>query len=855
MALNVFLSLSFVDADFVRAVHSRLPRGIARYFERSFERGEDLVAAMERALDETQIFVLFASREALRSYAVQFEIDEARFRTIMGRIKKVLVFPIEPGVGFSDLPEWMRRSWYPNVGQSPADIARHITTLMLEPDRGLSIAAPKVVGRGGTLDRVERLVAAHLQRRRTHPNVYVFSGISGIGRRTFSAYYLRRSLGAEANLPFGPVLPLSAQAELIDIYRALRLEIDSNISPAVLSAEQSYFNSLSESDQINEINRVLCHFTRLGQAVTIITAAGLFEDGATPKSWVASFLSGVPAEQFMVIVTNIQFRSEYIDLLGNAVQMRIEELADEDINALMTFTASALGVENFSVSSHLVSAIGGHPDVANAAVKLALQRGVSILERDPRQLFNVQQSIIGEAVSRGQLSNTEIIILDVLSWLPGLGSDLLERIVVNECRHSGDDFNDAIEQLVLGCLIYTSQYRVYIASSVRQLYRRHNIAEKSTLEAMSRVFSEAWANATNQGFRDDLFSAFIFMQVLEGRSLPSELRSLLTPSNLYDAVRDAYARGKDEEDRDAIKLAIEWGRIAEDMNMSDSVREEVLSTVARAQIRISHWKDAEETIKNIRRRGYRSVTFLEGHLLRKRRRFDEAIPKLRHVVENNRHNKAAVHELALCYRRQRKWNELETLLKEHGDAVNDSPVFLDFNIGLGIARGNLDAIPSAITRLRRLDSNQNRADLRHGQYLQKQGAHRAAKEFLNQVINQNGRGNLRLRALRAIAAAKSGDFSLARSDLLFFKGLPDQDGRALSLEAQILLSEGRPREALKVIDPHSPQEPGDWLLRASILEAIADHPDTLAIDRVRFQDNANEIKGRFPPELDYISED
>ena len=117
MIPSIFLSLSFVDVKFVQAVHDRLPRGVARYFERSFERGEDLIEAMEKSLDASEVFVLFASRTALASYAVNFEIDEARHQKVFGKIKKVLIFPIEAGLTFGDLPHWMQRSWVPSAGE------------------------------------------------------------------------------------------------------------------------------------------------------------------------------------------------------------------------------------------------------------------------------------------------------------------------------------------------------------------------------------------------------------------------------------------------------------------------------------------------------------------------------------------------------------------------------------------------------------------------------------------------------------------------------------------------------------------------------------------------------------------
>lgn len=853
MTPTIFLSLSFVDADFVRAVHDRLPRGFARYYQRSFDRGEDLIGAMERNLDASEIFVLFATRASLQSLAVGFEIDGARQRAIFGKMKRVFVFPIESGLTYSDLPQWLQGTWQPSAGETPADIARYLTTILLEPDRGLSVAAPQVIGRGATVDAARRLAAAHLQRHRSSPNVYIFPGISGIGRRTFAAYYLRQGLGSEANLPFGPSIQLSAQAELIDLYRALRVEVNPAILPASFAADQTAFQALGQDEQVAEVVRIMSHFSALRQAVTLASAAGFFEDIATPKAWVAPLIKAIPKDQFLIIVSNLQFRSEFIDDLDNAVQMRISELGNDDIRALMVFTASLFEVGDFKISDRLVEAIGGHPDVANAAVRLAKQRGTAILERDPRQLFSLQQSIIGDSVRPEALSQVSRQILDVLGWLSALGSDLLEAIVVGELGVGEAEFNSTIENLVLGCLIYANGPRMAIANSVRQLYRRYNIADKKTVAAMAKVFKAAWAKAQDQGFRDDLFSAFVFMHLLDGSALPPELRALLTPSNLYDVVRDAYARGKQTESEATIQQAIEWGRLGFEMKMSESLREEILSTVARAQIRIAQYADATSTIEEMKKRHYRQVTFLEGHLLRKRRKFEEAIPKLRHALITNRGNRAAVHELALCYRRLHLSRELEALLRENKHIIDESAQFLDFMIGLRIARNDLANLSSAIERLRHLDDTQNRADLRQAQLLAKQGNEKGAFEYLTHILDSDGGGSLRLRRLRAVYAVRIGRLADARKDLAIINAAQKGDGRGSHIETQILLAEGRTREAYDLNMATTPQEPGDWMLRAVVLDAFADDPQTGLADRTQMKRQALELRAQYSqePEIDF----
>lgn len=854
MTPTIFLSLSFVDEAFVRTVYDRLPRGVARYYQRAFERGEDLVDAMERNLDDSEVFVLFASRTSLKSLAVNFEVEEARIRAIFGKMKRVFVFPIEPGLTFSDLPKWLQLSWHPNVGESPSDIARFLTTVLLEPDRGISVAAPQVVGRGATVDAARRVAAQHLQRHRASPNVFIFPGISGIGRRTFAAYYLRQGLGVDVNLPYGPSIQLSTQAELIDIYRALRTEVNPNISAPQMAMDQSAFHDLSQDEQIAEVFRIMRHFGNLHQAVTLVTAAGLFEDVASPKDWVAPLLKAVPTEQVLIIVSNIQFRNEFVDSLGNAIQMRIGELDSDDIRTLMIFTANLLDVNDFKISDRLVQAIGGHPDIANAAVRLAKQRGTGILERDPGQLFSVQQTILGDSVRPEALNATSRQILDVLGWLPALGSDLLEKIVVDELGVEQTDFSSTIENLILGCLIYANGPRLAIANSVRQIYRRYNVADNNTVSAMGRVFKAAWEKAEGGGFRDDLFAAFVFMHFLDGLALPKELKALLTPSNLHDVVRDVYARGKQTENDATIKQAIHWGAVASEMQMTEGLREEILSIVARAQIRLRHYTDATNTIEDMKKRRYRQVTFLEGHLLRKQRNFEDAIPKLRLALEHRRGNRAAVHELAICYRRLHRSKDLEALLKDNAGIIDDSAQFLDFMIGLSIARNDLKPVPLSIIRLRQLDDSPNRADLRHAQFLSRQNNDKGAFDFLTDILNTSS-DSMRLRKARAVYATRIGNIKEARQDLALITAGQKSDAVGASIETQILLAEGRAKDAFDLNSKTNPQEPGDWLVRAAVFEAVADSPSTTLPERADLKQRAQELRVKYGHEPDYDDEE
>lgn len=126
MLPTVFLSLSGVDANFVSNVERNIPPGMAYFYPKSFENGENLISAMEERVAESRIFVLFASHASVNSVWVKFEIERARLNKIQNPGFKYFVFPVEPGVDRAKLPAWMREAWIPSAGHTAKDIARYL---------------------------------------------------------------------------------------------------------------------------------------------------------------------------------------------------------------------------------------------------------------------------------------------------------------------------------------------------------------------------------------------------------------------------------------------------------------------------------------------------------------------------------------------------------------------------------------------------------------------------------------------------------------------------------------------------------------------------------------------------------
>ena len=222
MVPQVFLSLSGKDGVFVNSVWSRLPVGLALFYKKGFSNGENLLDEMEKGAANASIFVLFASHASLESCWVGFEIDQARLAKVQRPNLRILVFPLSRDITSAMLPTWMQQYWVPRSGYGPKDVARYISQLLKTAPFALPALTGRPIGRGQLLDTATQALMTSIARNNVTPNILVFSGINGIGRRTFARYFAGEALPSLPDLRFGPDLPLPLYADLADFYRDLR---------------------------------------------------------------------------------------------------------------------------------------------------------------------------------------------------------------------------------------------------------------------------------------------------------------------------------------------------------------------------------------------------------------------------------------------------------------------------------------------------------------------------------------------------------------------------------------------------------------------------------------------------------
>lgn len=278
------------------------------------------------------------------------------------------------------------------------------------------------------------------------------------------------------------------------------------------------------------------------------------------------------------------------------------------------------------------------------------------------------------------------------------------------------------------------------------------------------------------------------------------------------------------------------------MKISDATLEEIQSILSRALTRLGEYGKSSRLIDEMSARKFRSVPFLRGHMLRRKRQYDAAVPFLTVALSERKYSRSAAQELALCYAKLKRSGDLATLIRENEKAIADSALISDIKIGLALAKGDTATAEKEMAVLRRNPNDDGRSDVREAQMMIRRQAFRQAKDFLTNLLTRHTKGIFRLRMHRGIAAAKSGDFALAREDLLFVKRLPDRALAQLQLEATILNEEGSVDAAQLKLNEILTMGESDPLLQADIWERKANLPTTTIPMRTKLIEDAQRLR-------------
>lgn len=680
--MKAFLSHSTVNSELVRSVADHLGRQYCVCDARSFASGSEFKESIVKGLDDSAIFVFFASSHSLKSDWVNFEISEAWHQTLQRKISRSLVILIEGGITHKDLPQWLQRA-KTFSSNSPKPIARlirdHVDELLYQQQ------SPFFIGRTDDISRYQRIA---LPADGTDaPKVIIFSGLPGNGRRSLIRQVSKSILSLRRTV--------AVRVENGDDLTDITMKLADLVEP--FSTKEGWtriMESIKKQTDEQRLQRALDSVRSLiknEELPILLDQGGLLDDEGRFTEPVRRLLSVLdPAgDDYVYIVSD---RRPNMSDGSNYPVLHIDHLKEEEAKQLVGAFARHYNVAMKAADiSELARYTGGQPPSCRYAVELARDYGVTLAIRDKNRLVEFRTNQFIKLLQSRKLSpvaNAILRILAAYSPLPlpalGLATHLAPEVL-----------GDTMFNLINNALVCPDERGFY------------NIAEpiRDAVVKSTRFLMNADHLAVAQALKKCLDD-----EDLDGSRLEMSRLLFLSANNAGEA---SLAEGAMSLAADTIQLvevryhlreydqAIKFGYEAVALRPNNTLARSLL---VKALIQEARWKEAEEEIQAYEGIApLRDVHYLKGFMARKRGDWNGALDWFKLAEKAGRSGAAINREMAACHFHLNQLSEAENRLEKILPIYIDDRFVLDFAVQLATKRGNEALARERLDALRRVD--------------------------------------------------------------------------------------------------------------------------------------------------------
>jgi tetratricopeptide (TPR) repeat protein len=648
---RAFLSHSSVDKDLVRSVVRLLGRPFVRVDYHEFGTGAEFLHAIEKSIEQSGLFVFFASKASVASLWVGHEISEAQYLSTYSRVLRPLVYIVDKSVSVNDLPRWMQRSKVSET-KSAALIAGDLQAILDEQVRERQHDI--FVGRSQEVKLLEEVLAP--ADGSVPARLFAITGLLGIGRRTLLARVARDILSLRRLLEI--------EVESGDSLRDVASKIADQVEP-VGSTQQSLdrYVEIQKSTDGEAIERSLANLRTaiaFGALPVFIDAGGLLRNDGRFEPAVQDIVRAASIDAELYIAAVASRRPVNAELVEQAQfpSVQVRPLEDVEMRRLVVSVARKLGQELAPRQiADLATQCRGYPPSARYALELVRHYGAPVVLANTDQLVQFRASPMLRYLREVAQQPIHQQLLRILAANSPLPLEVLTQVVSADSKKIAKVLLELID-LALVVPDPDGWYRI----------------SSPVVEAVAREYRDP--------------SADIFKQVA-GR-LKTFLRSAGPGVRYVELERVRYRAlamsGSFGASQEGLSMAADWIRLAEqlyhDRLYQRSLEFGRLAVEARpensdshrwlisALIKLGDFTEAGEALDEMFRYGMRREgLYLEGFMERHKNNHRKAVD-LYEQAQSAGYSGTAIHrEMASCYL---ELGDLESARREIDEAQRRS---------------------------------------------------------------------------------------------------------------------------------------------------------------------------------------
>jgi tetratricopeptide (TPR) repeat protein len=682
VAVRAFLSHTGSDKEFVEAVAKRLGRVSCVFDKMCFHSGDDFVDVIEHKLDESQLFVLFASRKSLASDWVRFEIDSASHRRVSNRIRRALVVAVEPEIPIAEYPEWLRGArivFLPSAVLAAREIRSHLDMLV-------AARMPSTfVGRARESAECEAVLAPLND---APPRIIVLFGLEGIGRRTLCKRAVTNLLQLRRIVQLG----LSSADSAGDVAFRLRAELEPPSSPERLQQMRESLGALNESEAISTILDAFRTMIAHGELPTLLDEGGVLAENGEYTVLADQILRGVASDSELYVAV-ISRRKAPERLSNNAptptVLVRPLEVADVQrlLSLLLRQSGHPLAPQQLLAIAERAK---GHPPSAYYAARLVQRYGPELTEQRGGLLEDFQASaFVRYLTERSSLLLAHQRVLRLLTVYNPLPLDVIRHAL----NISLEDVSQVTIDLIDLSLVVPDDAGLYALAgpvdvAVRRVLRGIAVDHERVAAAL-----QGYLEGVDDADRHLILCQLAFRATAYSDGSP--------PPWAVQLARDVLQVAKESYHGGEYERAVKYARIVVQQRPNDA---EAHRFLVRGLIQLDRFDDADSEVRFFQTKGLlQDYHFLVGFSERRHGHPQVAIRAYKRAEQVGHSGLALFRELALCYFLLNQIDEARSCIARASERDPDNRYLVDLELQIALAGGDLRAADVLIERLERVD--------------------------------------------------------------------------------------------------------------------------------------------------------
>ncbi len=710
--VKAFLSHNSADKEFVGKVAGKLERARIIFDQFVFYEAEDFRDSIQKGLNQSSLFVLFASKDSLKAPWVKYELDEAELLLIEGKIKKILIFLVGKDVRHSDLPKWCQKVLV-IPASNPSVTARLIEENLLQVNPNYEDV---YVGRGIDRDKFSEHLFKKLK---GAPQVLVFYGLQGIGRRTFAKDVLEHVY----NLRLGPIFEIDYTESLVNLYVKIFDDVSDILTQENLAAHIEAFKQVNLDQQTDEIIRLLMEYSEYKIAPCILDNGGLLDEHGHYREEYKLLMEKINTVKnlFLVILQtrnpsySIEDQFFFVTYLG--------PLGFDGMNSLLSTYLRNMKIEyEREEIIEFTKFLDGYPPAAQFVRNTIDKYGMDIALADKTLLNDFKAHSFTQYLKKMVENNVvKINILRICEALPPLNLKVLE--ILNGNARFLDYFKELIDQSII---VFDKQNNKYTLSPplCEAVRRTWGSLDNEYFNNIAMKLKDFYWDE-NKLPENTILEILIFCLLRsEDEETLKEFKGIILPSTILKAAKSAY------ENREW-SIAIDLSRKVLNLNSNlDEARVILFKSLVREN------ESSDKVLIELRTRNYKGYHALKGFRDLKRRNYPEAIKSYNLAIANGDESVAVYREIAECY----YWMGDYTNATKHINKVLErntrpNPFVLDLAAKISIESKDFDKAKEHISALELVDRPEN-VSHRKALLFSKKGEYSEAIKFAEEACTR-----------------------------------------------------------------------------------------------------------------------